>query len=492
MILPSREQYAELAREHKYIPLYTRIMGDTLTPVLVYQAIRKLSPYSYLLESVQQNEKLGRFSFIGFDPVMIFESQANKIKIKIEDEDPIHITGNPFELLQKKMEEFRPAILKELAPYNGGMVGYFGYDTIRHIEDIPDSNPEEISIPESLCILPRGVIVFDHLYQAVTIIEQVEVKDDFSYERGAKEITKILEIISSANQNTSNISLPQDVVGEPQFTSNISREAYEKAVDKAKHYIREGDIFQVVLSQRFTMEYLHDPFEVYRSLRRINPSPYLYFMDYPGFQIAGSSPEVLIKREGEKLTLRPIAGTRKRGENEEEDRILAEDLLNDPKEIAEHMMLVDLGRNDLGRICEFGSVKPTAFRYIENYSHVMHIVTNLEGVLAKGMTNSELIQSTFPAGTLSGAPKVRAMEIIDELEVSRRGFYGGAVVNVDFAGNFDACIGIRSVVMKEGKAFIQAGAGIVADSVPATEYEECINKAKAVMKAIQLINPEQE
>ena len=488
MILPSKEKFLKLKKDNRYIPLYTKIMGDVLTPVLVYQSIRKLCSYSYLLESVQQDEKLGRFSFIGLNPILTFESHGDSITIQIEREPKQQLKGNPFEILWERMEEFRPAILEELKPYNGGMVGYFGYDTVRQIEKIPDSNPEDIQIPESLCILPRTVIVFDHLYQSVTIIEQVKAKDEQSYEQGSREVEKILEILTSSAGDSSVISFFQELVETPQFTSNMTQKSYEEIIKKAKRYILDGDIFQVVLSQRFTMDYKYDPFMVYRSLRRINPSPYLYFMDYHSFQIAGSSPEVLVKREGRKLTLRPIAGTRVRGKTEEEDQLLADDLLNDSKEIAEHNMLVDLGRNDLGRICEFGTVRPTRYKFIENYSHVMHIVTNLEGVLAREMSNSKLLQSTFPAGTLSGAPKVRAMEIIDELEISRRSFYGGAVINLDFNGNLDACIGIRSVVMKDGKAHIQSGAGIVADSDPAKEYEESLNKAKAVMNAIQLIN----
>jgi len=265
----------------------------------------------------------------------------------------------------------------------------------------------------------------------------------------------------------------------------MSKEQYMDAVIRAKQYIVEGDIFQVVLSQRLSVPFNDDSFNIYRSLRHINPSPYLFYLSYPDFQIAGSSPEILVKRSQDRLTLRPIAGTRKRGKNAVEDQRLAEELINDPKEIAEHMMLVDLGRNDLGRISKFGSVTPTQFKYIENYSHVMHIVTNLESSLAEDKSNSDLIKATFPAGTLTGAPKVRAMEIIDELEVSRRGFYGGAVANIDFNGNFDSCISIRTVLVKDNKAYVQAGAGIVADSVPENEYDECINKASALLKAIQ-------
>ncbi len=476
-----------MSKDFEYIPLYIKIMGDILTPVCVYQALRELSPYSYLLESVQQNEKLGRFSWIGLDPLMVYESNRNDIEVLLEDGRKIQHQGNPLQHLFHIMKDFEPAILEDLYPYQGGTVGYFGYDNIRHIEDIPDSNPNHLSIPESLFVLPKIVVIFDHLFQSITVVVQVRAGGVKHYEKGVKTIRKVLGLLTVPVATAPPTPLPEEIDEEPGFSANMTPEAYMEAVSKAKDYIAEGDIFQVVLSLRFSMPYPGDPFEVYRSLRRVNPSPYLFYLNYPDFQVAGSSPEILVKRSGDQLTLRPIAGTIRRGKNPEEDRRLAEKLMNDPKEIAEHMMLVDLGRNDLGRISKFGTVKPTEFKYIENYSHVMHIVTNLESTIAENMTNSELIQATFPAGTLSGAPKVRAMEIIDELEKSRRGFYGGAVANIDFKGNFDSCIGIRSVVLKDDIAYIQAGAGIVADSDPENEYFECLSKAKAVMKAIQLI-----
>lgn len=482
---PERSEYNRLSQQHKYVPLTLRITGDSLTPVQVYQAIRNDSPYSYLLESVQQNEKLGRYSWIGLDPLMVFKSRGRQIEIRsaVGTEE---LKANPLDELFRVMERFRPILSDELLPYQGGVVGYFGYDNIRHIEEIPDKNPDHLAIPDTLFILPKTVLIFDHIYQSVSVITLLDSEEEGAYEKGEKQIRHLLDLIASFKSESIVQELPRESDSEIEFSSNMTRDEYMAAVEKAKHYIVEGDIFQVVLSQRFSMRFTQDPFEVYRSLRRINPSPYLFYLHYPDFQIAGSSPEILVKREQDTLTLRPIAGTAKRGENREEDLQAAEELLNDPKELAEHMMLVDLGRNDLGRVSQFGSVKATHFRYIENYSHVMHIVTNLESVLEKGKSNSDLVKATFPAGTLSGAPKVRAMEIIDELECSRRGFYGGAVANIDFNGNFDSCIGIRSVLVKNDKAYIQAGGGIVADSVPEREYEESINKAKAVMKAIQL------
>ena len=485
MIKPDVEEYLKLAKLKKYITLYTRVIGDSLTPVQVYQTLRSTSPYSYLLESVQQNEKLGRFSWIGLDPLLVFKARAQQIEVHLDDGVVHQYEGNPLKMLFEVMENYRPAIDENLFPYRGGMVGYFGYDNIRHIEEIPDVNPDDLSLPESVFILPKTVIVFDHLYQSITLIAQIPSGDHQAYQQGKDKLENLLSLV----MNPINRGKPTFITVEPEdppdFTANMTKEAFMKAVAKAKHYIVEGDIFQVVLSLRFAMEFAEDPFEVYRSLRRINPSPYLFYLSYPDFQVAGSSPEILVKREDDRLTLRPIAGTRRRGKTPEEDRNLAEELLNDPKEIAEHMMLVDLGRNDLGRVSKFGSVKPTQFKYIENYSHVMHIVTNLEGIISEKKTNSDLIHSTFPAGTLTGAPKVRAMEIIDELENTRRGFYGGMVANIDFDGNLDSCINIRSVVMKNQRAYIQAGAGIVADSIPENEYEECLNKATAVMKAIQ-------
>jgi anthranilate synthase component 1 len=481
---PSLADFTTLAKKHRYIPLSVRIMGDTLTPVKVYQSIRAVSPYTYLLESVQQNEKLGRFSWIGLDPLMVFESEKRQITVR-SAEGVKRYEGNPLDELFTVMEAYRPVLPEELYPYQGGVVGYFGYDTIRHFEQIPDKNPDQLGIPDSLLILPKTVIVFDHLYQSITLITLLQGTGNDSYRQGEQVLEDLLNRIAHSAVETQRLEEEADT--KPiDFTSNMSRKDYIAAVKKAKHYILEGDIFQVVLSQRLSVPFDLDAFELYRSLRRINPSPYLFYLSYPEFQIAGSSPEILVKRNQNTLTLRPIAGTRKRGETAEENARIAEELLNDPKEIAEHMMLVDLGRNDLGRISKFGSVKPTQFKYIENYSHVMHIVTNLESTLQEGKSNSDLIKATFPAGTLTGAPKVRAMEIIDELETTRRGFYGGAVVNIDFNGNFDSCIGIRSVLVKNGKAYIQAGAGIVADSVPEKEYDESINKATAVIQAIQL------
>jgi len=483
---PTLDNYLSLSRDYDYVPLYVQLMGDTLTPVQVYQAIRKLSPYSYLLESVQQNEKLGRFSWIGLDPLMIFECHGSNISVT-DGDGKTDFSGNPLDELFKTMEAYRPALLDELHPYQGGVVGYFGYDNIRHIEEIPDSNPDLLSLPDSVFFIPKTVFVFDHLYQSVTIITLVKSGEKNYHENGKVKLHELMELITVSGQKQLLNLLPGESKEEPDFSSNMTKEEYIEAVKKAKRYIVEGDIFQVVLSQRFSVDYNDDPFEVYRSLRRVNPSPYLFYLNYPDFQVAGSSPEILVKRSQDSLTLRPIAGTRRRGHDQHEDLRLAEELLNDPKELAEHMMLVDLGRNDLGRISEFGSVKPTQFKYIENYSHVMHIVTNLEGTIQKGKSNSDLIKATFPAGTLTGAPKVRAMEIIEELEVSKRGFYGGTVANIDFAGNFDSCIGIRSVLMKDKVAYVQAGAGIVADSNPESEYDECLNKAKAVLKAIQYV-----
>ncbi len=482
---PSAEEFSSLAKTHKYVPLSLRIMGDTLTPVKVYQSIRSVSPYSYLLESVQQNEKLGRFSWIGVDPLMIFKSNGKAISVQVGDAEK-QFQGNPLDELFQVMEDFRPVLPEELYPYQGGVVGYFGYDNIRHIEDIPDANPDDLKIPESLFILPKTVFVFDHLYQSITIITLLCSDDSEAYHRGEQHIQSLLDRITDSRVDRQMLREPVDTGQSFDVSSNMTREEYIEAVKQAKQYIVEGDIFQVVLSQRLSLPFTEDTFELYRSLRRINPSPYLFYLNYPDFQIAGSSPEILVKRNQDTLTLRPIAGTRKRGKNDAENNQLAEELMNDPKEIAEHMMLVDLGRNDLGRISKFGTVKPTQFQYIENYSHVMHIVTNLESTLQEGKSNSDLIKATFPAGTLTGAPKVRAMEIIDELETSKRGFYGGAVANIDYNGNFDSCIGIRSVLVKDGKAYVQAGAGIVADSVPENEYDECMNKAKAVINAIQL------
>lgn len=484
MISPCLEECVN-NRSEKYITLYTKIVADTLTPVLVYQKLRKLSKLSYLLESVEQNEKLGRFSMIGINPQAVFKSTGNSISIESYEADHVkEFIGNPIDALFQMAEEMSISEMPEIMPHQGGMVGYFGYDSIRYIEEIPDNNPNDLGLPESFFILPKNMVVFDHLYQTLTITALTATNDTEAYKDSCQEIEHIVDCIVEPISRDK-LLYPRNRVEPKDYISNMSREQYMAIVNKAKQYIVDGDIFQVVLSQRFSTSFTEDPFEIYRALRRINPSPYLFFLDYDEFQIAGSSPEVLVKREKQKLTLRPIAGTRPRGRTSEEDIALEKDLLNDEKEIAEHIMLVDLGRNDLGRVSEFGSVKPTRFKYIENYSHVKHIVSNLEGKLKEDKNNADLLKATFPAGTLSGAPKVRAMEIIDELEVSRRGFYGGAVVSVNFNGDMDACIGIRSVVIKNDQAHIQAGAGVVADSIPEHEHQECLNKASAMLSAIQ-------
>lgn len=483
MIFPERSAFQKLADTGKYIPMWVEILGDMHTPVSVYKKLQDLSEYSYLLESVQQDEKLGRFSFIGLNPLMVFKSKGQKITVNDHNGNERTLQGNPLDVLFDVMEGYRITENDDLDHFNGGLVGYFGYDAVRFIEKLPDQNPDDLQLPESLFMLPESILVFDSIYQTLKLVTIVPGNDSDAWEKGKERLEMLLGRIQSDSGQTIQYT-PIQSDKEFDFKSNMTPEEYMEGVEKARKYIYEGDIFQVVLSQRFSMDFKGDAFEIYRSLRRINPSPYLFYLQYPDFQVAGSSPEILVKKEADKLTLRPIAGTRKRGKTEEEDQQLEAELLNDPKEIAEHMMLLDLGRNDLGRISEFGSVHPTDFLTIENYSHVKHIVTNLEGKAQEGVSAKDVLNATFPAGTLSGAPKVRAMEIIDELEVNRRGFYGGAVCNIDFKGNLDACIGIRSVVVKNQKAYIQAGAGVVADSVPENEHDECLNKAKAVMRAV--------
>ena len=479
------EKYLELSKSNLYIPLWTEILADFYTPVSVFSKVRELSPYAYLLESVEQNENLGRYSFIGLDPLMVFSSVGRDIKITESNATEKSIRGDSFEELFQVMKHYQPANIPELNSYNGGVVGYFGHDTIRHIEKIPNENPNDLKIPESLFILPGTVFVFDSLEQTLRVIIQTPQGTQKEYETSLKKLDSYLEVLQTPNPAKNIRFLKKSNQSLPQFSGNMTKKEYESVVNQCKKYIYEGDIFQVVISQRFEIEYKKDPFNIYRSLRRINPSPYLFYLQYPDFQIAGSSPEILVKKTGNKLTLRPIAGTIRRGKTPEEDLKLEKQLLEDPKEIAEHEMLVDLGRNDLGRISQFGSIIPTKYKVIENYSHVKHIVTNLESEIMPDTPLDGVLKATFPAGTLSGAPKVRALEIIDEVEVSQRGFYGGMVLNADFHGNLDSCIGIRSVLIKNEKAFIQAGAGIVADSVPENEYEECLNKARAVMRAVQ-------
>ncbi|MBD3343536.1 MAG: anthranilate synthase component I [Chitinivibrionales bacterium] len=482
MILPVLADAEKLASRGNIIPLYTTILADTETPVSIWLKLFRDEPYSFLLESVTGNDTVARYSFIGGNPFMTFK--VNKGSWEFTGEYNEHGDDRPLEKLREIMAGFKPVAVPGLPRFCGGAVGFFSYDSVRLRENIPDSNPDDSFCDDIFLGFYKDLIVFDNKEHKLLLIANIftDSNDDFEsvYKDAVYRLGKIQDKMA-VRLASSHISIEQ--IDEPE--SNFERKEYEKAVEQCKEYIRAGDIFQVVLSQRFSLGVKSDPFDLYRILRTVNPSPYMYYLSCGDASIIGASPEMLVRVEDGVVETRPIAGTRPRGKDEHEDDLLAEELKKDPKEIAEHVMLVDLGRNDLGRVCEFGSVKAEDMIHIEKYSHVMHLVTNVSGTLKRECDALDALFSCFPAGTLSGAPKIRAMEIIDELETLRRGIYGGALGYIDFSGNLDSCIIIRTILHKNNTAYIQAGAGIVADSVPWREYDETVNKAMALFTAIR-------
>lgn len=487
-VFPSKREFLRLARRGNVIPVYREILADLETPVSCFLKVGE-SPYAYLLESVEGGEKLARYSFIGGSPSLIFKSKGQHITVSAagKKETCFETPHDPFVELEKLLKRYRQVPVKGLPPFSGGAVGYLGYDTVRFIEKIPDKNKDVLGIPDSLFIFTDTLFIFDHLAKKIKVISNVCL-DDFkspseAYEHALQKIEQEVNRLRSVSVQPG--ALPPFGVPKLNVESNFTKGGFEKAVVRAKRYIRIGDIIQVVLSQAFRTKIRGRSFDIYRALRSINPSPYMFYLNCGDFQIAGSSPEVHVRCEKGKAVLRPIAGTRPRGKDPEEDQKLEKELLADPKERAEHLMLVDLGRNDLGRVCDFKSIRVPEFMTVERYSHVMHIVSHIEGRLKKNKTLFDVLRATFPAGTISGAPKVRAMEIIDELENRKRGLYAGIVGYFSYSGNLDSCIAIRTILVKDGVCTVQAGAGIVADSKPQREFVETVNKAKALMKAIE-------
>ena len=486
MFYPSLDKVKTLSKDYNIIPITMEMFADMETPISIFKRFEK-SKYSFLLESVEGNEKQAKYSFIGRNPFIVVKNINGKTVIEDRNGRIKEEKGNPIEALKKLMENYKGADLPELPRFNGGAVGFFGYDLIRYYENLPHIPEDDIKLPDCHFMFTDEVIAFNHFKQKINIIVNLHVNGNIeeSYKNTTKRIEEIYrEIVSIPIRG----NLKGDLKTEKkalEIKSNITEERFCSNVLKAKEYIKNGDIFQVVLSQRLCVETDRDPFNVYRVLRVINPSPYMYYLKFDDYSIAGASPEMLVRVENGKVETCPIAGTRKRGKTEEEDDALEKDLLSDEKECAEHIMLVDLGRNDIGKVSEFGTVAVKNLMHIVRYSHVMHIVSNVEGTLKKDKTPFDALMAVLPAGTLSGAPKVRAMEIIDELETVKRGTYGGAIGYLSFNGNLDSCITIRTVVFKDGKGYIQAGGGIVADSVPVNEYEESLNKAKALIKALE-------
>ena len=484
----SKNDFNKLAKKgYNRIPLMCEVLADLDTPLSTYTKICNF-PYSYLFESVEGGEKWGRYSIIGLPAKKIISVTGEKIKItensKLIDE---YNTNDPLKEIEKIQQSYKVAQIEGMPRFSGGLVGYFGYETIRYIEPKLNKNNKEdpIGTPDILLMVSDEVVVFDSLSGKLFIIVHADPKKNDAYSNALQRLDDISGMLRDNQNNKSQSDNSRDV-DENDFVSGFTQKNYEKAVDTIKNYIVNGDAMQVVLSQRLSIPFQSKPINLYRALRSLNPSPYMYFLDLEDFQIVGSSPEILVRLEDNIVTVRPIAGTRPRGETKSEDLALEKDLLEDPKELAEHLMLIDLGRNDLGRVADMGSVNLTDKMIIERYSHVMHIVSNVTGELKKGMNAMDVLRSTFPAGTVSGAPKIRAMEIIDELEPVKRGVYSGAVGYISWNGNMDTAIAIRTAVIKDKTLHIQAGAGIVADSIPKNEWDETMNKGRAIFKAVSL------
>lgn len=483
---PDLATFKTLAGEAGLVPVYREIVADLDTPLTIFAKVAAKDSHAFLFESLEGGEKWGRYSFIGFDPLMTFTSSGDSMDVRRGDSLET-LTGNPLLELRNLLASFRAHQPEYLPRFFGGLVGYLGYDMVRFMERLPDTHPP-LDLPDSSFMVPRTVLIHDSFRQRLYIVNCVEIKADDDPEalyQGA--CSQIDEIAARLKQ-----PLPYEFVESPSgshehnFSSNMAEESFKEMVLKAKEYILAGDIIQVVLSQRFHTRTQMSPFALYRALRHINPSPYLFYLQLGNVIQIGSSPEILVRLENSEIELRPIAGTRPRGESEEEDKALEDELLADPKERAEHLMLVDLGRNDAGRVAKPGSVEVRDLLVIERYSHVMHIVSGVHGLLADDRDQFDVMSACFPAGTVSGAPKIRAMEIIEELEPERRGPYAGAVGYFGFSGNMDFCITIRTFIMQDDNLWIQAGAGIVADSDPAKEYEETLNKARGLRRAVEL------
>lgn len=485
MFFPDLNTFHDLSRRGNLIPVYREIMADMDTPV---SAFKKLDDgrFSFLLESIEGGEKWGRYSFLGSTPSLIVRSRGNTVETIENGHMTARTSADPLSCIRETLARFTPVEVEGLPRFFGGAVGYMGYDMVRHFEHLPTDKPALLDAYDAYFLVTDTIVIFDTMSQKIKVVSNAHLEGDTTpgeaYRKATENITAIIKRLRMPLTGCTAPATGKRV----ELHSNVTRADFEASVEKAKEYVRSGDIIQVVLSQRFSGELSADPLDIYRVLRTLNPSPYMFFLRLDDTVIAGASPEVMVRKEGQRVELRPIAGTRPRGGTVEEDARLAEELLADPKERAEHVMLVDLGRNDLGRVCSTGSVRVTELMVIERYSHVMHIVSNVQGELSNGRDAFDLVRATFPAGTLSGAPKVRAMEIIDELEPIRREVYGGAVGYFSFSGNMDLAITIRTLVIKDGKVHLQAGAGIVADSDPTAEWQETVNKGMAVMKAIEL------
>jgi anthranilate synthase component 1 len=506
-ILPARKDFLALAKDHTLVPVCRILAADLETPVSAFLRAAWPERECFLLESVEGGEQVGRYTFIGLQPFKRIVARGRSVTIT-EGRKSTVLDADIFDVLRHALSGHKPARLPGLPPFTAGAVGYFAYDAVRLIERLPSLSKDELGVPDACLLFFDEVLAFDHVRKQIWLVETADVTKTppaQAYEKAIKRLNKLERTLSRALPSIKR----RKSAGKLKVRHRTAKKSYLAAVEKTKAYIAAGDVFQTVLSQRFDVEPEVDTFQVYRALRAVNPSPYMFFLRFapegplgaanprknslqkvkapmvPPLELAGSSPELLVRVHGSRVEYRPIAGTRPRGANEKEDQRLADEMMHDEKERAEHVMLVDLGRNDVGRVSEFGSVKVDRLMFVERYSHVMHIVSTIEGQLRADLTAVDALRACFPAGTLSGAPKVRAMEIIEELEPARRGAYGGAVLYADFSGNLDSCIAIRSLLAIGGKGYVQAGAGIVADSVPELEHQESLNKAQAVIRAIE-------
>jgi len=488
MLQPDFKQFSRLAREATLIPVVKSVSADLLTPVSAFLAIAEKEPHAFLLESIERGEQIGRYTFLGARPYMQVRASRGKVEI-VRGRRREVADGSIFEVVKRLLREHRPASVPGLPPFTAGAVGYFSYDVVRQLEKIGDHAKDDLSLPDAELMFFDRLLAFDHLRHQIHIVAAADVARETplrAYNRAVRDIAAIERKLAGGLSGAFWRKAAKAKVGPLKVHSGTRREAFLHGVERCKEYIAAGDIFQVVLSQRLDFIPGVSPFDLYRALRQVNPSPYLYFLRSGETHILGSSPEMLVRVTGRKLEYRPIAGTHPRGRDEAEDARLEHQMRHDEKERAEHVMLVDLGRNDLGRVSEYGSVNVKDLMYVERYSHVMHLVSALEGTLRQNLDAIDAFAACFPAGTLSGAPKVRAMQIIEELEPTRRGIYGGSVLYADFAGNLDSCIGIRTMLMQGKKAYLQAGAGIVADSDPASEFQESMNKAQALLWAVEM------
>ncbi len=516
MHFPDYKQFAALCADATLVPVAKTVSADLRTPVSAFLSIAADEPNAFLLESVEGGEKVGRYTFLGVRPYMILRSRGRDITIQQHGRTQ-HQEGSIFEVLDHMLREHRSAKVHGLPPFTGGAVGFFSHDVVRQLEKLPTRAKDDLKTPDCALMFFDRLLAFDHVRHEIYIIATADVRRESprkAYDRAVRDIEKI-ERQLAAPLPAKYLRAAKSAKGKVKIKISTSKADFLKTVEKIKDYIMAGDVFQTVPSLRLEFQPNVEPFNIYRALRRVNPSPYMYFLRMAGegaedsrtgsspkrgsrrestpsglrsdnMTVLGSSPEMLVRVTGRHLEYRPIAGTRKRGKDEAEDLQLEKELRADEKERAEHVMLVDLGRNDVGRVSEFGTVKVPSLMFVERYSHVMHLVSSVEGTLRKDLSGVDAFAACFPAGTLTGAPKVRAMEIIEEVEPVRRGIYGGSVLYADFAGNLDSCIAIRTMLMKGKKAYVQAGAGIVADSVPESEYQECLNKAQALVRAVEL------